>query len=407
MSRPKYILVPLLLTLPLEAGNEADWPQWRGPRRDATSAEVDLLQKWPAEGPEVLWRVDVGDGYSGVAVSAGELFTMWDEGGDQVLACLEAADGELQWAVRVGGSFRHHYGNGPRSTPLVDGDVVYAIGTSGVLVAVDRASGESLWEHDLVKELGARLPSYGYASSPLVVGERLLVETAGEGAAYSAFDKRTGELLWSSQDERPAYSSPMLVTFGGVEQILFWSAAGLHSVALDTGTELWSHPWSTDCPASGDPLGTGTPLLLPPDGLLLSSGSGTAVLRISKTSGGFRAKTEWKSGVLRNDVNSSVLVGSHVYGFDGGTLKCVEAMTGEAEWEQRGYRKGSLIAADGQLIVLGEKGELALVEASPEAFVEKSSAQVLDGRSWTSPSLAGGRLYLRNHGELVCVNMRP
>ncbi|MCP3918376.1 MAG: PQQ-binding-like beta-propeller repeat protein [bacterium] len=418
MSKSAFIFLPLLLTLPLSSqqarpGDEppsetaTDWPQWRGPQRDATSPEVGLVQKWPADGPEVLWRVEVGDGYSGVVVAAGKLYTMWDEEGAQILACLDAASGDLAWSTPLGDDFEHRYGNGPRSTPLVDGDLVFAIGTSGTLLAADRRSGDRIWEHDLVEEFGARLPAYGYASSPLVVGDRLIVETAGKGAAYSAFDKRTGELGWSSQDDEPAYSSPILVTLGGVDQILFWSAWGLHSVLPDTGKELWRHPWGTYCPASGDPLGTGTPLLLAPDGLFLSSGSGTGVLRISSTDGEFRVQTEWESKVLRNDVNSSLLLGQHVYGFDYGTLKCIDVRTGVAKWEKRGYRKGSLIAADGQLIVLGERGVAALVDADPEAFVEKSSATVLEGKNWTSPTLAGARLYLRNHEELVCLNMKP
>ncbi len=410
MPRPALIIVPLLLTLPLGSQpnrSELDWPQWRGPARDATSAEVGLLHEWPADGPEVLWRTDVGAGFSGVAVKAGKLYTLWDEDGGQVLGCLDATSGELEWVVLVGQGYRNGWGNGPRSTPLIEGDAVFAVGTSGRLVAVERHGGEPIWEVDLVEEFGARLPSYGYASSPLIVGDRVFVETAGKDAAFSAFDKRTGELLWSAQDDRPAYSSPMQVTLGGRDQILFWSAAGVHSAAPDTGEELWSHPWNTDCAASGDPLGTGTPLWLAPDRLFLSSGSGTAVLRVSSTDEGFSVDTDWESRVLRNDVNSSVALGDHVYGFDFGTLKCVDARSGEASWETRGYRKGSLIAADGQLIVLTEGGELALVDANPEEFVERSRARVLSGRNWTSPALAAGRLYLRNHDELVCLNMKP
>lgn len=413
-----FVFVPLFLTLPLGSQQtgagvdqanrtESDWPQWRGPRRDATSAETGLVREWPAGGPQVLWRVEVGEGYSGVTVSGGKLYTMWDEEGDQLLTCSDAATGELLWSTPVGADFQNGYGNGPRSTPLVDGDAVFATGTSGRLLVANRHSGEPIWEHDLVEELGARLPSYGYSSSPLVVGDKLLVETAGAGAAYSAFDKLTGELLWASRDDHPAYSSPMLATLCGVDQVLFWSAGALHSVEPDTGRELWSHPWRTDCPASGDPLGTGTPLTRAPDKLFLSSGSGTALLHLAKTAEGFQAHTDWESRVLRNDVNSSLLLGKHVYGFDGGTLKCIDVETGKTMWAKRGYRKGSLIAADGLLIVLGEGGELALVDADPEAFVERSRAPLLEGRNWTSPTLADGKLYLRNHEELVCVNMRP
>jgi outer membrane protein assembly factor BamB len=397
-------LLPLLLAGATRASEEAkDWPQWRGPERDAVSTETGLAKEWPEGGPEILWRTEVGPGFSGIAAAGGRLYTMWDEGPEQVLVCLEAASGEVLWMQLLGQSYRNPWGDGPRSTPLVDGEAVYAVGTQGQLLAAAAESGELIWDVDLVEELGAALPTYGYACSPLVVGERLFVETAGRDAAYAAFDKESGRCLWKAQNDSPAYSSPMHVTLHGAEQILFWSASGVSAVTPDTGEELWRRAWRTDCAASGDPLGTGTPLFLPPDRFFLSSGSGTAVIRVARADEGWEVETCWESRDLRNDVNSSLLLDGHVYGFDFGTLKCLEAATGEVKWKTRGYRKGALIAADGRLIVLGETGDLALVDASPEAFNERSRASILSGRSWTTPALADGRLYLRNHKEMVCL----
>lgn len=415
MSRWSCFLVPFFLALSWVAPNTGDdprpgdtpsWPQWRGPGRNAVSAETGLLRKWPEEGPEVQWRIAVGAGYSGVSAAAGRLYTMWDEDGDQILVCLDAADGRELWRSRLGVGFQNYHGDGPRSTPLVHGDLVFAIGTQGTLLAANRETGRTIWRHDLVEEYGARLPSYGYASSPLMVGDTLFVETAGREAAYSAFDAGSGELLWSAQDDAPAYSSPIEVIIEGVDQVLFWSAAGVHSVAPESGEELWSHPWTTNCPVTGDPLGTGTPIFLAPDGLFLSSGSGATVIRLSRKGERFEVETVWESKGMRNDVNSSLLLEDHVYGFDGGTFECLDVRTGKAAWKTRDYGKGSLIAADGELIVLGEEGNVALVEATPKAFIEMSNAQVLQGRSWTAPTLFDGKLYLRNHRELVCLNMR-
>jgi outer membrane protein assembly factor BamB len=383
-----------------------EWPQWRGADRNSVSPEAGLADRWPDDGPAVLWRIKAGSGYSSVSVTGGKIYTLWDEGGTQFLFCLDASTGKEQWRRELGEKFTHHYGNGPRSTPLVDDGIVYAIGTEGRLVAADKETGELLWQHDLVKEFGSRLPSYGYSSSPLVVGDRLFVEAGGENATFMAFDKKTGKVAWSSQNDRPAYSSPIDVTIDGVRQVVFWSAHGLHSVSPDDGKLLWKYGWENFCPVSGDPLNTGTPIFVAPDRIFLSSGSGAALIRISRKGDQLAVETVWKNDRMRSDVNTALLLGDHIYGFNGAILQCVDVTTGEIKWRARGFKRGSLIAAGGKLIVLGEQGNLALVEAIPDEFVQHDSAQVLEGKSWTSPSLAGGKLYLRNHEELVCLDLR-
>jgi outer membrane protein assembly factor BamB len=383
----------------------SDWPQWRGANRDAVSAETGLLDRWADDGPHILWRAKVGEGFSSVTVSDGKLYTLWDENGTQFLFCLDAGTGKELWRLKLGKAFTNHYGNGPRSTPLVDGSVVFAVGTDGRLVVADRSSGKLIWEHDLVKELAAKLPSYGISTSPMVVGDKLVIEAGASKGTFVAFDKKSGEVVWASADDQAAYSSPIEVSVDGVDQIVFWSAHGLHAVSPSDGKVLWRYPWETFCPVSGDPLNTGTPIFVAPDRIFMSSGSGAAVIRISRAAETFKVETVWKSEEMRSDVNTSLLLGDYIYGFDRGTLKCLDVRTGEVQWKARGFQRGSLIAADGKLIVLGEDGKLALVEASPEGFVQMDSAQVLSGRNWTSPSLAAGHLYLRNHEELICLNL--
>lgn len=383
-----------------------DWPQWRGPNRDAVSPETGLLERWPESGPEVLWRVPVGAGYSGVSVSDGRLYTLWDEAGRQYLFGLDASTGKELWRQEIGPAFTHHYGNGPRSTPIVNDGVVFAVGTGGLLLAASKDTGAPIWQHDLVNDYAADLPSYGYSSSPLVAGDRLIVEAGGKKASFMAFDRKTGEVAWATGSDRPAYSSPINVVIAGVDQIVFWSAHGLHSVASDSGKALWDYSWETFCPVSGDPLNTGTPLFLSPDRIYISSGSGAAAIRVSREESSFNVKTLWESDSMRSDVNSSLLLGDHIYGFDRGTLKSLDAATGEIGWKARGFQRGSLIAADGRLIVLGESGNLALVDADPEEFVQTSSVKILEGKNWTAPTLAQGKLYLRNHEELVCLELK-
>jgi outer membrane protein assembly factor BamB len=409
VMKSSVVLAVLVLTLPLgmAAGEPApDWPQWRGPNRDAVSPETGLLETWPEGGPKVLWRIPVGAGFSSVSVSEGKLYTLWDEKGKQYLFSLDASTGKELWRQELGAAFTHHYGNGPRSTPLVDEGVVFAIGTGGLLLAANKDTGAPLWQHDLVKSYASALPSYGYSSSPLVAGDKLVVEVGGKDAAFMAFDKKTGKVAWSAENDRPAYSSPINVSIAGVDQVVFWSAHGLHSLASDSGKVLWRYSWETFCPVTGDPLSAGTPLFLAPDRIYISSGSGAAAIRVSREGGSFKVKTVWETESMRSDVNTSLLLGNHIYGFDRGTLKSLDAATGEIKWKARGFQRGSLIAADGRLIVLGEAGNLALVDANPDEFVQTSSAKILEGKNWTAPTLARGKLYLRNHEELVCLEIR-
>ncbi|MCP4201116.1 MAG: PQQ-binding-like beta-propeller repeat protein [bacterium] len=398
--------LPAETATPPEGGVVLDWPQWRGANRDAVSSESGLLDQWLAGGPTILWRTQAGAGFSSVSVVDGKAYTLWDEDGTQFLLCLDALTGQELWRRELGKAFIHNYGNGPRSTPLIDGGTVFTVGTGGHLVAADMNTGELRWQHDLEREYGANLPPYGYSSSPLVVGDKVVIEAGGKNSAFMAFEKTTGEVVWASEDDQPAYSSPIAVTIDGVDQIVFWSAHGLHAVAPDDGRALWRYVWEELCPVTGVPLNTGTPLFIAPDRIFVSSGSGAAVVRILRVGEKFVVATVWKSEEMRSDVNTSLLLGNYVYGFDRGILKCLDVRTGELMWRARGFQRGSLIAADGKLIVLGEAGNLALIDASPEGFVERASASVLSGKNWTSPSLAGGRLYLRNHDELVCIDMK-
>jgi outer membrane protein assembly factor BamB len=412
VSKGVLVVCLLLLTQSLAAGTgpaepfDLDWPQWRGPHRDAVSRETGLVADWGEQGPRVRWRIEGGAGFSSVSVSEERLYTLWDEGGSQILVCLEAATGRQLWRREVGSSFEHPYGDGPRATPLVRDGLVYAIGTSGRILAADQHTGETAWQRDLVKDFDAELPSYGYASSPLVVDDKLIIEAGGGGPAFVALDRKTGGIIWTAGDDPPAYSSPIEIEVGGVSQVVFWSAHGLHAMASQNGRLLWRYAWETFCPVTGDPLNTGTPVFIPPDRIFLSSSSGAAVIHVVPDGGEFHVEEVWRSEMFRADVNTALWVDGYIYGFDRGTLESVDAATGEVRWKARGFQRGSLIAADGRLIVLGERGKLALVVATPEAYVEQSAARVLEGRNWTTPTLADGRLYLRNSEEIVCIDLR-
>ncbi len=379
----------------------ADWPQFRGPNRDGISRETGLLTSWPAGGPKVLWKTLVGEGYSHLVVSKGRLFTLFGEGSSDFAVAYDAATGKPLWRVPLGPKYQDGQGNGPRSTPTVDGDMVYVLTAMGRLAALNAADGKKIWAHDLRAELGAEPPQWGISTSPLVEGNLLLVDVGGSrGRSLAAFDKKTGKVVWSSQSELAGYSAPIAVTVGGVRQVIFFTGRALLAVAPKDGKLLWRVPWKTNYDVNA-----ATPIFVAPDKLYVSSGydTGAALFRIEVVDGRAGADEVWRSRKMKNQFSSSVLHNGHLYGFDNSVLKCIVAATGEEKWQQSGFGHGSLILADGHLVVLSERGKLLLVEATPAGYREKGSSQPLSGKCWTAPTLANGRLYIRNEEELVAL----
>lgn len=391
------------------SGTSDDWPGFRGPNRDGVSRETGLLDAWPASGPKVLWRVAAGAGYSGVSVAAGRAFTLWQREDEQRLVAVDADNGRIVWQRGLGPAFSSQYGDGPRSTPVLDEGRVFAIDAEGRLVAVRANDGTEIWSHDLAREFGARIPSIGYASTPLVEGDHLLVEVGSKDGAFMAFEKRSGEVVWSSQSDEPAYVSPVALTARGRRQAVFFSASGLYALAPEDGQLLWHHPWAAPCPATGIPLNAASPVFVPPDRLFVATAwgdhKGGAILRLIERGDRLALEKLWHAPLIDGEINTAVYVGGHLYGFKGSILVAVDATTGELAWSARGFGRGSLISADGKLVVLGETGNLALIEANPSAYRELARAQILTGRSWTSPALAGGRLFLRNAQEVLSVDL--
>lgn len=398
--------VPIALALCLLAGTAlaapADWPQLRGPNRDGVSRETGLLKSWPGAGPKVLWRVPLGEGYSHLAVSKGRLFTLYGAGVNDFAGAYDAATGKLLWRVPLGPKYTDGQGNGPRSTPTVDGDMVYTLTATGRLSALNAADGKKVWEHDLRAKFGAEPPQWGISTSPLVEGNLLLVDVGGSGGkSLVAFDKKTGKAVWTSQSEAAGYSAPIAITVGGVRQVIFFTGRAVLAVAPKDGRLLWRVPWKTDWDVNA-----ATPIFVAPDKLYVSSGydTGAALLKISVVEGRVGAEEVWQNRKMKNTFSSSVLHNGHIYGFDKAVLKCIVAATGEEKWKESGFGHGSLILADGQLVVLTERGKLLLVEATPAAYREKGSSQILSGKCWTAPTLANGRLYLRNEEELLALD---
>lgn len=383
-----------------------DWPQFRGAQRDGKTSEIGLLKTWPEDAPKVLWRVPLGEGYSSISITNGLAFTMFDHGNDEYLACFEAATGKEEWRVRTDAKFRNSWGNGPRATPTFSDGMIYAVSANAKLYAVETLNGKIVWQHDLPREYGGSRPDLGYSNSPLVEGDLLLVTGCG-GAEQSlfAFERKTGVLRWASYSDHPGYSSPIVIEALGRRQAVFFAGTSIVAVSPREGKVLWIYPWRTN-----DYENVATPVFFDQDKLFFSSAhaqaAGAAVLQMKTSNGKIAAEAVWQSNVMQHHFASSIFHEGFLYGTDRAILKCIEASTGKERWQQRGFGEGSLIFADGHLLVLGTNGTLALVEATPTAYREKARAQILSGKCYTAPALAHGRLYLRNEDEMVCLELR-
>jgi outer membrane protein assembly factor BamB len=384
-----------------------DWPQFRGPHRDGVAAVAALLPTWPPAGPLRLWRVPIGEGYSHLAIAGGRLYTLFGTNATEYLSAFDTASGRQLWVQKMDAELMSDQGNGPRSTPTYDAGTLYVQTAQGRLHAVSAANGKLLWSHDLAHEYGARIPNWGGASSPLVEGDLLLVAAGGTaGHSAMAFDKHSGRVVWAALDEKPGYASPIAITAAGERQAIFFTGSSVSALAPLDGHLLWQVPWETDFDANA-----ATPLFIAPDKVFVSSGydTGAAVFQIHPAAAGgagaaghrLTVEPVWKSRVLKNQFSSTVLSGGYLYGFDNGTFKCVSAATGDERWKMRGLGHGSVIRAGNLLVVLSESGKLLLVDAAPEAYHERASFQALSGRCWTGPSLAAGKLFIRNGDSMA------
>ena len=414
-----FLIICLLLCGGVSVAGASDWPQWRGPDKDGISREMGLLKEWPDGGPQVLWRVSLGEGFSGISVVGERVYTMFSEGDDEFIVCLNASNGEEIWRFRSDSNYIESMGgNGPRATPTIDGELLYTVTAQGKLYALNTENGEKAWSHDMKNEFGSEIPRWGVCTSPLVEGDLLLVEVGGkDGKSIVAFDKTNGDVIWSSHTDTLGYSSPIALTIGGIRQLIVFTGTQLVSVSPENGNLYWTYPWQTQYDVNA-----ATPVFIPPDKIFISSGygKGAAVVQVrgmaSTASSVGESEEEknrveikvveiWKNEKMKNHFATSVLHGNYLYGFDNAILKCIDANTGDEKWKTRGYGKGTLMLANDHLIILGDRGKLGLAEATPYDYNEVASAEVLSGLCWTVPTLANGRLYARNEKEMVCLDM--
>jgi outer membrane protein assembly factor BamB len=390
------ILILSFVILAPFATSALDWPRWRGPDANGISKETGWSTSWPAEGPKQLWKANVGTGFSSMSVSGGRVYTTGNRDNRDTVYCFSADTGELIWKHTYAEELDpHYYEGGSSSTPTVDGDAVYTFSRKGELFRFDAATGKVVWIKNLAKEFGLKIPEWGFASSPLVEGNLLIVNA---GSAGTALDKATGNAVWTSGKSSAGYSSPVPFKVGQERFVALFLADSVAAFKITDGKELWRHKWKTSYDVNAaDPIVSG-------DKVFISSGynRGCALLQI----GGDRASVLWENKNMRNHFNSCVLLDGYLYGFDESELKCLDLKTGAVKWTEHSLGKSALTAADGKLILQGERGQLVIAEASPAGFKPIARAQVLGGKCWTTPVLANGRIYCRNaSGDLVCVDV--
>lgn len=370
-----------------------DWPQWRGPLRNGISAEVGWFSGW-GNGPRRRWAVEVGEGFSAVAVVGLRVFTLGNAGGKDTIYCLNADTGKPIWTHSYPCS-PGDYG-GTRATPTVSGGRVFTLSREGHAFCLDVGTGAVVWQKNLARELGAQVPTWGFAGSPLVEGGAVVYNV---GAAGAALDRTTGRTLWKSGPGPAGYASPIAYDMAGRRVVALFAGTAMLGVDPKNGAVVWRHPWNTSYDVNAaDPVFAGTDVFLSSN-----YDRGCALLR----PGSGRAQVVWQNKSMRNHFSSTVLVNGALYGNDQNTLKCLDLRTGAERWQMRGMGKGGLIAADNKLIVLTERGELLVVSATPAKYTELARMKVLDGTCWTHPVLANGALYCRSHeGRLVRMDLR-
>ena len=412
----RRLLLSLALLACVVPAPASDWPGWLGPAHNGSSPERQLLTAWPAGGPKVLWKVKGGDGYSSIAVVGNRAYTLVQREGAEWAIALDIADGKEKWATKLAEEYKNKYGNGPRSTPAIDGDFVYVQSVNGPLVCLKAEDGKPVWQHDLLKDYESDNITWGLSASPRVEGNLVLAIPGAKGAGVAAYDKKSGKLVWKLGDDGAAYASPAAATVATQRQYIFFTAAGLLGVS-PKGKQLWRIPWKTDYDCN-----ICTPLVIG-DQIFVSSGEkvGCAMYRLSadgppavvwqsKGLKGVPKGVKPVEPVMLNYWANSVEHEGYLYGLSGEfsgriDLHCVDARNGKPKWSKKDFGKGAITLADGHLFITTKKGDLVLVRANPAKYEERARLSSFLGENRTVPTIAEKRMYLRDRENIYCLDI--
>jgi outer membrane protein assembly factor BamB len=379
------------------------WTQFRGQYGSGISSEKLIDKDWTTNKPELLWRKDIGSGFSELLVSEGLIYTMFSEKIDSVsgyeyLVAYDEKTGDEKWKTKVDSIYIEidGWGDGPRSTPTIDEKNIYCLSGHGKLSARLKKDGSLIWEKDFVRDFGSTMPRWGYSSSPKLLDNMLIIEVGGkDGRAFMAFDKQSGKTIWEKGTGIATYSTPLIANVDGQDQILFINGRTLYSYN-SKGDTLWTFPMSI-------PGNIVMPVVFEENKIFVSYiGAGFFITQIKDNKG----IEILKKGSMKNDFTTSVYHDGYFYGFHVAALRCVSAETGEVKWSKRGFGKGSLILVDGKLVILSDKGKLAIAKASTDAYQELALVNAISGSiTWTAPSYTNGKVFVRNQTEMACFKL--
>jgi len=382
----------------LTVDNSAEWPGFRGPKRDGIVRGVRIDTDWTGKPPQQLWRRPVGPGWSSFAVRGDRFYTQEQRGDNEVVACYNAKTGQPIWSHRDAARFfESNAGAGPRATPTLSNGRVYSFGATGILNALDANNGSVVWTRDVSSDTGVKAPFWGFSSSPLVMGDLVIVAASGQLVAY---DTATGNRRWLGPAGGGSYSSPHLATIDGVAQVILISGAGTKSIAPADGKELWEYAWESNSIVQ--------PAVTPDGDLLITSqDNGTRRIAVAHNANGWTVQERWTSNGLKPYFNDFVVHKGYAFGFDGRILSCIDLKDGQRKWKGGRYGNGQLVLLPDQdlLLVLTEEGELALVPATPDQFTETAKIQAIQGKTWNHPVLVGDILLVRNGEEMAAFRL--
>ena len=383
---------------PATTETRAEWPGFRGPRRDGTVRGVRIDTDWSAKPPVQMWRHPVGPGWSSFAVRGDLFYTQEQRGDNEVVACYKATTGEPVWTHRDAARFfESNAGAGPRATPTLSNNRVFTFGATGILNALDANTGAVLWTRNVSSETNTKIPFWGFSSSPLVIGDLVIVAASGQLVAY---DAATGNRRWLGPNAGGSYSSPHLATIDGVQQVLLITGAGTTSVTPNDGKQLWTDTWASNSIVQ--------PAITPEgDVLITSQENGTRRIAVAHDASGWSVHERWTSNGLKPYFNDFVVHKGYAYGFDGRILACIDLKDGERKWKGGRYGNGQLVLLPDQdlLLVLSEEGELVLVGATPDQFNERAKVEAIQGKTWNHPVLVGDILLVRNGEEMAAYRL--
>ncbi len=409
--------------LTITSAGADDWPQYRGPNHDGKSGEK-ILKQWPQNGPRLVWKTPTPNGFSSFAVAGGKVFTIMGRDVEgalrEVLVAFDAETGKEDWAQSIGVALYGHDGgnqgktdnkggDGPRSTPTVDGGRVYAMNADLVLHCLDAGKGTQIWSKDLIKDHDGKNITWKNAASPLIDGNLLFVGGGGVGQAFLGIDKTDGRVVWKAHDDKITHATPVPATIAGVRQIIFFTQKGLLSLAPDSGKELWRYSFRFNVSTAASPLVAG-------DIVYCSAGYGVgaAAVKIAKTGDAFTATELWRKTGDKPVVNhwsTPVYHKGYLYGmfsfkeYGDGPLKCIQLASGQEMWAKEGFGAGNVLLVDGHILALGDAGQLVLIEADQKEYKEVARVDVIDGKCWSSPAVSNGRIFARSTKEGVCLDV--